>query len=84
MRLREAYATADKNEWGTYILGGQAWSLLTLFKDDMTRREEDIPLTIDAQYVPGFSWTRNLQFRVVQHFGDLYAAGLSLDRSFYF
>jgi len=84
LRLRQAYATADKQDWGTYILGGQAWSLLTLFKDDMTPRQEDIPLTIDAQYVPGFSWTRNLQFRVVQHFGDLYAAGLSLDRSFYF
>jgi len=79
LRLRQAYATADKNDWGTYILGGQAWSLLTLFKDDMTPREEDIPLTIDAQYVPGFSWTRNPQFRVVQHFGDLYAAGLSLE-----
>ena len=79
LRLRQAYATADKNDWGTYILGGQAWSLLTLFKDDMTPREEEIPLTIDAEYVPGFSWTRNPQFRVVQHFGDLYAAGLSLE-----
>ena len=79
LRLRQAYATVDKNDWGTYILGGQAWSLLTLFKDDMTPRQEDIPLTIDAQYVPGFSWTRNPQFRVVQHFGDLYAVGLSLE-----
>ena len=45
----------------------------------MTPRQEDIPLTIDAQYVPGFSWTRNPQFRVVQHFGDLYGVGLSLE-----
>jgi hypothetical protein len=79
LRLRQAYATADNQNWGTYILGGQAWSLLTMFKDDMTPRQEDIPLTIDAQYVPGFSWTRNPQFRVVQHFGDLYAVGLSLE-----
>src|SRR5207249_3456692 len=31
LRLRQAYATLDKRDWGTYILGGQAWSLLTLF-----------------------------------------------------
>src|SRR5262249_31762713 len=75
LRLRQAYATANKNDWGTYILGGQAWSLLTLFKEDMTPRQEDIPLTIDGQYIPGFTYTRNPQFRVVQHFGGAYAAG---------
>jgi hypothetical protein len=79
LRLRQAYATVDKNDWGTYILGGQAWSFLTMFKDDMTPRQENIPLTIDAQYVPGFTWLRNPQFRVVQRFGDLYAAGLALE-----
>jgi hypothetical protein len=79
LRLRQAYATADKNDWGTYILGGQAWSLLTLFNSDMTPRREQIPLTIDAQYVPGFTYTRNPQFRVVQHFDDMFAAGLSLE-----
>jgi hypothetical protein len=79
LRLRQAYATADKQDWGTYILGGQAWSLLTMFKDDMTPRQENIPLTIDGQYVPGFTWLRNPQFRVVQRFGDLYAAGLALE-----
>ena len=79
LRLRQAYATVDKNDWGTYILGGQAWSFLTLFKEDMTPRQENIPLTIDAQYVPGFTWLRNPQFRVVQHLGDLYAVGLALE-----
>jgi hypothetical protein len=78
-RLRLAYATIDKTDWGTYLLGGQAWSLLTMFKEDMTPRQENIPLTIDGQYALGFTWTRNPQFRVVQHFGDLYAAGLSLE-----
>ena len=78
-RLRLAYATLDKEDWGTYLLGGQAWSLLTMFNEDMTPRKENIPLTIDGQYAVGFTWTRNPQFRVVQHFGDLYAAGLSLE-----
>jgi hypothetical protein len=78
-RLRLAYATLDKTNWGTYFLGGQAWSLLTMFNHDMTPRQEDIPLTIDGQYVPGFTWLRNPQFRVVQHFGDMFAAGLALE-----
>jgi hypothetical protein len=51
-RLRLAYATIDKTDWGTYLLGGQAWSLLTMFKEDMTPRQENIPLTIDGQYLP--------------------------------
>jgi hypothetical protein len=29
-RLRLAYATLDKRNWGTSILGGQGWSLLTI------------------------------------------------------
>jgi hypothetical protein len=79
LRLRLAYATLDKQDWGTYFLGGQSWSLLTMFKEGMTPRQENIPLTIDGQYVPGFTWLRNPEFRVVQHFGDKYAAGLSLE-----
>ena len=79
LRLRQAYATADWQDSGTYILGGQSWSFLTMFRDDMTPRQENIPLTIDAQYVPGFTWLRNPELRVVHRFGDLYAAGLALE-----
>ena len=35
-RLRLAYAELDKRDWGTYFLGGQSWSFLTMFKSDMT------------------------------------------------
>jgi hypothetical protein len=79
LRLRQGYATLDKNDWGLEILGGQAWSLLTMFNSDMTPRREQIPLTIDARYLPGFTYTRNPQFRIVQHFDNVYAAGLSLE-----
>jgi hypothetical protein len=54
-RLRQAYATLDKQDWGTYFLGGQTWSLLTMFNEDMTPRRENIPLTIDGQYAVGFT-----------------------------
>src|SRR5437762_5315694 len=79
LRLRQGYATLDKSDWGTEILAGQAWSLLTLFNSDMALRREQIPLTIDARYLAGFTYTRNPQLRVVQHFDNVYAAGLSLE-----
>jgi hypothetical protein len=77
-RLRLAYAEIDKKDWGTYFLGGQSWSFLTMFKSDMTPGQENIPLTIDGQYVPGFTWLRNPEFRVVQHLG-LVSVGLAAE-----
>jgi hypothetical protein len=58
-RLRQAYATLDRSDLGLHLVGGQIYTLLTLFNHDMTPRQEDIPLTIDGQYVVGFTWTRN-------------------------
>jgi hypothetical protein len=78
LRLRLAYATVDKQDWGTSFLGGQSWSFLTMFKQDMTPGQELIPLTIDAQYVPGFTWLRNPEARIVQHFG-IVSAGLAAE-----
>ena len=65
-RLRQAYATYDRNDWGFHVLGGQSWSLLALDKIGITPRQENVPLTIDAQYIPGFTWTRNWQMRATQ------------------
>ncbi len=70
LRLRQAYGTYDNTEYGFHFLGGQAWSLATLNKIGITPRQEDIPLTIDAQYVVGFNWTRNWQLRFVKDFND--------------
>lgn len=63
-RLRQAYLTYDDSAWGIHVLAGQAWSLLTMNKVGMTPRQENIPLTIDAQYVVGFNWKRQWQLRV--------------------
>ena len=63
-RLRQAYLTYDNTSLGVHALAGQAWSLLTLNRVGITPRQEDIPLTIDAQYVPGFNWKRQWQLRV--------------------
>jgi hypothetical protein len=78
-RLRQAYATLDRSDLGLHLLGGQAFSLLTLFNHDMTPRQEDIPLTIDGQYVVGFTWVRQPQFRVVQDLDKAVSVGFSLE-----
>ena len=49
-------------------------------KAGMAGRSEDTPLTIDAQYVPGFVWTRNVGLRIVKGFDhDKYDIGLSVE-----
>ncbi|MGA2223965.1 MAG: hypothetical protein ABSH41_05935 [Syntrophobacteraceae bacterium] len=69
-RLRVFYGTVDESNCGLHFLAGQEWSLLTTDKIGIIPRQENIPLTIDAQYVPGFNWTRNPQIRIAKDFCD--------------
>jgi hypothetical protein len=69
-RLRQAYLTYDNTSLGLHVLAGQAWSLLTLNRVGITPRQENVPLTIDAQYVPGFNWKRQWQLRADGDFID--------------
>jgi hypothetical protein len=78
-RIRQIYLTTDLNNLGLHFLAGQAWSMLTLNKTGIVPRQEDIPLTIDAQYVVGFDWTRNWQLRAVKDFDNGIHAGISLE-----
>jgi hypothetical protein len=78
-RLRQAYSTVDVDNVGFHFLAGQSWSLLTTDTVGIIPRQEQIPLTIDAQYVPGFNWTRNVQARFVENFGHGVWAGLSFE-----
>lgn len=79
LRSRHLYATLDRDDWGFHLLAGQTWSLLTTHAKGMLPRQEQIPLTIDAQYVEGFNWTRNPQIRVVEELADGLWAGVSLE-----
>ncbi len=67
-RIRNIYLTADQDDFGAHLLAGQNWSLLTTNTNGIMPRSEDVPLTIDAQYVPGFTWARQPQIRVVKDF----------------
>jgi TolA-binding protein len=79
-RERQLYATYERSDWDFYVMGGQAWSLLTMNKAGIKLRQEDTPLTIDAQYVPGFVWTRNVGLRIVKGFmHDKFDLGLAVE-----
>jgi hypothetical protein len=77
-RMRNIYGRFSSDS-GWYILGGQNWSLVTLEKKGMDPRDENVPLTIDAQYVSGFNWTRNPQIRLVDKITDGLWFGVSLE-----
>ena len=78
-RIRQIFTTVDALDSGWHVLAGQAWSLITTDLSGITPLKEQIPLTIDAQYVPGFNWTRNPQVRVVKDIAPGLWAGLSAE-----
>ncbi len=71
-RVRHLYGALDWNDIGVHLLAGQTWSLVTMSNKGITPRNEVIPLTIDAQYVAGFTWTRQPQVRLVKNFGNTF------------
>ncbi|HWN53162.1 MAG TPA: hypothetical protein VNO18_25650 [Xanthobacteraceae bacterium] len=78
-RLRHGYFTYDNSDWGFHFLAGQSWSLLTQNTVGITPRKENIPLTIDANYLTGFEYTRNWQLRFVKDFGPTFSFGVSVE-----
>lgn len=78
-RIRNIYGLYRDTDNGFYILAGQNWSLATLYKQGLNPRQENVPQTIDAQYVTGFNWTRNPQLRIVKTVGDMAAIGISFE-----
>jgi hypothetical protein len=80
LRLRQFWGNYDNTDLGLHVLGGQAWSLATMYKVGLVPRQENVPLTIDAQYAVGFDWARQAQVRVAKEFADHKIwAGLSVE-----
>ena len=78
-RVRNLYGTIDWTDIGLEFLYGQSWSLATLDGKGISERTELAPPTIDAQYVPGFDWTRQPQLRLVKNFDDQVWLGVSVE-----
>jgi hypothetical protein len=70
LRLRQFWGEYDRAGWGLHVEGGQGWSLATMYNVGLLPRHENVPLTIDAQYVVGFDWARQAEFRVVKDFDN--------------
>jgi hypothetical protein len=68
-RVRHLYGAVDWESIGLHVIAGQTWSLVTLNTGGITPRNELLPPTIDGQYLPGFSWARQPQFRITKSFG---------------
>jgi len=69
-RLRQLYVQLDLDKPGLSVMAGQAWSLLTTNNKGIVLRTETPPPTIDAQFVPGFVWTRQPQVRLTKRIGQ--------------
>jgi hypothetical protein len=79
-RIRQAFAEYDNDLWHFHFVGGQAWSLLTQNRVGMLPNSENVPLTIDAQYVVGFDWLRNPQLRFVYDVNKVAWFGVSIEQ----
>jgi hypothetical protein len=78
-RLRDAYLTYDNDKWGFHLLAGQEWSMIVPQKVGITPRQENIPLTINANYLVGFDFTRGWQIRAVKDFDKRVWFGVSVE-----
>ena len=79
LRIRHLYATIDRSDYGLHFLAGQTWSFATMFDKGLQVRKEEVPLTIDAQYVPGFVWARQPQVRLVKDISPILSVGVSAE-----
>ena len=81
-RVRNVYGTIDwtEGDHGWHLLAGQSWSLVTMSTKGITPRNELTPPQIDAQYIPGFAWTRQPQIRLTEGLPRSQAVGRGLRR----
>ncbi len=80
-RVRHLYAGYDESDWGLHVIAGQTWSLATLGTVSMDTQKTFVPATIDAQYVVGYTWTRQPQLRVYETFASGLSFGASLENA---
>jgi hypothetical protein len=78
LRQRQVWGQAAL-ESGFNITGGQMWSLVTETRKGLDNRSEALPMTIDPQYTVGFSWARQLGFRVSKNFANKMWLGFSIE-----
>jgi len=79
-RMRQLWGQVAFNN-GVALTGGQQWSLVTETRKGLDNRTETLPMSIDAQYVVGFSWARQFSMRVTKNFNNKLWLGFSVEDS---
>ena len=87
-----SYVLRQRQIWGQgawqtgfTITGGQMWSLTTEDRHGLDPRSEIQPMTIDPQYLVGYTWVRQPGVRLQQRWGDYktgaFTAGMSIEQA---
>jgi hypothetical protein len=84
LRQRQFWGQAATSG-GFTVTGGQMFSLVTETGKSTDNRTEKLPNTVDAQYMVGFSWTRQAAIRFQKRWGDAktgaFTAAMSLENA---
>ena len=78
LRQRQIWGQAALNSGWTFT-GGQMWSLATETRVGLDNRTEALPMVIDPQYTVGFSWERQMGFRITKNFNNKFWAGFAVE-----
>jgi uncharacterized coiled-coil protein SlyX len=79
--LRSRLYWLDARKGNFEFLGGQSWTLLTPNRTGLSANPSDIfySQNMDTNYQVGLTWARQAQFRMIYHFSDIAAAGISFE-----
>src|SRR2546426_7172260 len=68
-RIRQLWAQVEMKN-GISFLGGQAWTLLTTNRKGISPTTLFVPLTVTASFNVGYTYARQVAFRVTKGFND--------------
>ena len=77
-RVRQVWTQIERPS-GLTITAGQMWSLLTTNRQGMANLQELRPGGEEANFVVGFTWTRERAVRVTQNFNNRVWVGFALE-----
>jgi len=85
-RQSNSYVNRQRQIWGQLsfdsgfsVTAGQMWSLATENRKGIQNRGEAIPLSVDPQYIVGYTWARQYGFRLVQDFDGKFALAFAIE-----
>ncbi len=79
-RIRQAFFEYADESYHFHFDAGQMWSLATANRITALPQTENVPLTIDAQYVAGFNWLRNPEIRFVGDWNQIAWFAFAVDQ----